>query len=79
MAVARPTKPHVVQVYLTQEEHEFLKTCARQLNKTQAQALLHLAEFYARFEEYKRPAPEPRIILQGINFSSTPLQDCEEY
>jgi len=58
------------------EEFEFLKVCASRLKMSYAQALLHLADFYNRKEEYERPLPEGKVSrIQGMEFSAAPLDE----
>jgi len=72
-------KKHVIQVYLSSEEYEFLKVCAEQLNKTMAQTLLKLADFHTRREEFYSDQEEPGVVVGNINFSETPFQDLEDF
>lgn len=60
-------KPHVLSVYLTQDEYDFLKICSAKIGKTMAQTLLYLADFKTRRLEYTVPEePEEIIDFLGI-------------
>jgi hypothetical protein len=68
---------HVIQVYLSDDEYEFLKRGSQLLNKSLAQTLLYMADFKQRMiEEADENAP---IKIKGLEIPPNPFEDCEEY
>jgi len=72
-------KKRVIQIYLDDEEYEYLQQRAMQEHRSMAQTLLHMADFQRSRKQQAVENKELPVKLKGINFSDTPLEDYKTY
>lgn len=72
-------KKRVIQIYLDDEEYEYLQQRALQEHRSMAQTLLHMADFQQSRKQQAVENKELPVKLKGINFSDTPLEDYKTY
>jgi hypothetical protein len=72
-------KKHVIQLYLDDDEYEFLLRASKVLRRTYAQTIMYFADFKQRMiEEAEETAESGKVIIKGMEIPDNPFDDIGE-
>jgi hypothetical protein len=72
-------KKHVIQIYLDDNEYEFLIRASKVLRRTYAQTIMYFADFKQRMiEEAEEDVMSSKVIIKGMEMPDNPFDDLEE-